>query len=212
MGARMPSQNVSPDRPLTVKQQKFARAVADGKPKTVAHRENYAASPPKYRKADQDKAAAMATQPHIAAEIRRLTWLSCPPLADTAGMRSQAVRVIADLSRSAKSEQVRLNAALALYRIAEQTRAAASPSATTQEQDRLLDGLRALYRKIQATAGNPPAMQAPAPAPATAPAGIFDDQLADPLPGLPVVADVDDPIDITLADQPSSLAEEDKQS
>jgi hypothetical protein len=125
-------------------------------------------------------------------------------------MRSQAVRVIADLSRSAKSEQVRLNAALALYRIAEQTRAAASPSATTQEQDRLLDGLRALYRKIQATAGNPPAMQAPAPA--TAPAGIFDDQLADPLPGLPVVADVDDPIDITLADQPSSLAEEDKQS
>ena len=124
MGARMPSQNVSPDRPLTVKQQKFARAVADGKPKTVAHRENYAASPPKYRKADQDKAAAMATQPHIAAEIRRLTWLSCPPLADTAGMRSQAVRVIADLSRSAKNESVRLNAALALYRIAEQTRAA----------------------------------------------------------------------------------------
>ena len=208
MGARMPSQNVSPDRPLTVKQQKFARAVADGKPKTVAHRENYAASPPKYRKADQDKAAAMATQPHIAAEIRRLTWLSCPPLADTAGMRSQAVRVIADLSRSAKSEQVRLNAALALYRIAEQTRAAASPSATTQEQDRLLDGLRALYRKIQATAGNPPAMQAPAPA-----SGIFDDQLADPLPNLPVVADVDDPIDITLADQPSSSpSEEDNQT
>lgn len=209
MGARMPSQNVSPDRPLTVKQQKFARAVADGKPKTVAHRENYAASPPKYRKADQDKAAAMATQPHIAAEIRRLTWLSCPPLADTAGMRSQAVRVIADLSRSAKSEQVRLNAALALYRIAEQTRAAASPSATTQEQDRLLDGLRALYRKIQATAGSPPAMQAPAPAAS----GIFDDQLADPLPNLPVVADVDDPIDITLADQPSSSpSEEDNQT
>jgi len=209
MGARMPSQNVSPDRPLTVKQQKFARAVADGKPKTVAHRENYAASPPKYRKADEDKAAAMATQPHIAAEIRRLTWLSCPPLADTAGMRSQAVRVIADLSRSAKSEQVRLNAALALYRIAEQTRAAASPSATTQEQDRLLDGLRALYRKIQATAGNPPAMQAPAPAAS----GIFDDQLADPLPNLPVVADVDDPIDITLADQPSSSpSEEDNQT
>jgi len=209
MGARMPSQNVSPDRPLTVKQQKFARAVADGKPKTVAHRENYAASPPKYRKADQDKAAAMATQPHIAAEIRRLTWLSCPPLADTAGMRSQAVRVIADLSRSAKNESVRLNAALALYRIAEQTRAAASPSATTQEQDRLLDGLRALYRKIQATAGNPPAMQAPAPAAS----GIFDDQLADPLPNLPVVADVDDPIDITLADQPSSSpSEEDNQT
>ena len=211
MGARMPSQNVSPDRPLTVKQQKFARAVADGKPKTVAHRENYAASPPKYRKADQDKAAAMATQPHIAAEIRRLTWLSCPPLADTAGMRSQAVRVIADLSRSAKSEQVRLNAALALYRIAEQTRAAASPSATTQEQDRLLDGLRALYRKIQATAGSPPAMQAPAPA--APPASIFDDALRDPLPGLPVVADCDDPIDITLADQPSSSpSEEDKQA
>ena len=123
-------------------------------------------------------------------------------------MRSQAVRVIADLSRSAKSEQVRLNAALALYRIAEQTRAAASPSATTQEQDRLLDGLRALYRKIQATAGNPPAMQAPAPA-----SGIFDDQLADPLPGLPVVADVDDPIDITLADQPSSSpSEEDNET
>ena len=205
------SPNVSPDRPLTVKQTKFAAAVADGKPKAVAHRENYKQSPnPKYRMADQRTASEMANQPHIAAEIRRLTWLSCPPLADTAGMRSQAVRVIADLSRSAKSEQVRLNAALALYRIAEQTRAAASPSATTQEQDRLLDGLRALYRKIQATAGTPPAMQAPAPA--TAPAGIFDDQLADPLPGLPVVADVDDPIDITLADQPSSLAEEDKQS
>ena len=178
---------ITPDKPLTVKQTKFAADVADG----------------------QSKAAAMATQPHIAAEIRRLTWLSCPPLADTAGMRSQAVRVIADLSRSAKSEQVRLNAALALYRIAEQTRAAASPSATTQEQDRLLDGLRALYRKIQATAGNPPAMQAPAPAAS----GIFDDQLADPLPNLPVVADVDDPIDITLADQPSSSpSEEDNQT
>ena len=205
------SPNVSPDRPLTVKQTKFAAAVADGKPKAVAHRENYKQSPnPKYRMADQRTASEMANQPHIAAEIRRLTWLSCPPLADTAGMRSQAVRVIADLSRSAKSEQVRLNAALALYRIAEQTRAAASPSATTQEQDRLLDGLRALYRKIQATAGSPPAMQAPAPA--APPASIFDDALRDPLPGLPVVADVDDPIDITLADQPSSLAEEDKQS
>ena len=206
------SPNVSPDRPLTVKQTKFAAAVADGKPKAVAHRENYKQSPnPKYRMADQRTASEMANQPHIAAEIRRLTWLSCPPLADTAGMRSQAVRVIADLSRSAKSEQVRLNAALALYRIAEQTRAAASPSATTQEQDRLLDGLRALYRKIQATAGSPPAMQAPAPA--APPASIFDDALRDPLPGLPVVADCDDPIDITLADQPSSSpSEEDKQA
>jgi hypothetical protein len=200
---------ITPDKPLTVKQTKFAADVADGQSKAAARRKHYAANP-NYVQADRRKAAELAAQPNVAAEIRRLTWLSCPPLADTAGMRSQAVRVIADLSRSAKSEQVRLNAALALYRIAEQTRAAASPSATTQEQDRLLDGLRALYRKIQATAGNPPAMQAPAPA--TAPAGIFDDQLADPLPGLPVVADVDDPIDITLADQPSSLAEEDKQS
>jgi hypothetical protein len=197
---------ITPDKPLTVKQTKFAADVADGQSKAAARRKHYAANP-NYVQADRRKAAELAAQPNVAAEIRRLTWLSCPPLADTAGMRSQAVRVIADLSRSAKSEQVRLNAALALYRIAEQTRAAASPSATTQEQDRLLDGLRALYRKIQATAGNPPAMQAPAPA-----SGIFDDQLADPLPGLPVVADVDDPIDITLADQPSSLAEEDKQS
>ena len=52
-------------------------------------------------------------------------------------------------------------------------------------------------------------MQAPAPAAS----GIFDDQLADPLPNLPVVADVDDPIDITLADQPSSSpSEEDNQT
>ena len=204
------SQDVSPARPLTVKQKKFAAQVADGQSKAAAHRANYKQSPnPKYRMADQRTASEMANQPHIAAEIRRLTWLSCPPLADTAGMRSQAVRVIADLSRSAKNESVRLNAALALYRIAEQTRAAASPSATTQEQDRLLDGLRALYRKIQATAGSPPAMQAPAPAAS----GIFDDQLADPLPNLPVVADVDDPIDITLADQPSSSpSEEDNQT
>jgi hypothetical protein len=194
---------------LTVRQKKFAAQVADGQSKAAARRDNYASSPPGYEHNDRQRAANMATQPHIAAEIRRLTWLSCPPLADTAGMRSQAVRVIADLSRSAKSEQVRLNAALALYRIAEQTRAAASPSATTQEQDRLLDGLRALYRKIQATAGNPPAMQAPA----APPASIFDEALRDPLPGLPVVADCDDPIDITLADQPSSSpSEEDNQT
>jgi len=199
---------ITPDKPLTVKQTKFAADVADGQSKAAARRKHYAANP-NYVQADRRKAAELAAQPNVAAEIRRLTWLSCPPLADTAGMRSQAVRVIADLSRSAKSEQVRLNAALALYRIAEQTRAAASPSATTQEQDRLLDGLRALYRKIQATAGNPPAMQAPAPAAS----GIFDDQLADPLPNLPVVADVDDPIDITLADQPSSSpSEEDNQT
>jgi hypothetical protein len=198
------SQDVSPARPLTVKQKKFAAQVADGQSKAAAHRANYKQSPPGYEMADRRKASEIANQPHIAAEIRRLTWLSCPPLADTAGMRSQAVRVIADLSRSAKNESVRLNAALALYRIAEQTRAAASPSATTQEQDRLLDGLRALYRKIQATAGSPPAMQAPAPAAG----GIFDEALRDPLPGLPVVADVDDPIDITLADQPSSSPSE----
>ena len=199
---------ITPDKPLTVKQTKFAADVADGQSKAAARRKHYAANP-NYVQADRRKAAELAAQPNVAAEIRRLTWLSCPPLADTAGMRSQAVRVIADLSRSAKSEQVRLNAALALYRIAEQTRAAASPSATTQEQDRLLDGLRALYRKIQATAGNPPAMHAPAPAAS----GIFDDQLADPLPNLPVVADVDDPIDITLADQPSSSpSEEDNQT
>jgi len=199
---------ITPDKPLTVKQTKFAADVADGQSKAAARRKHYAANP-NYVQADRRKAAELAAQPNVAAEIRRLTWLSCPPLADTAGMRSQAVRVIADLSRSAKNESVRLNAALALYRIAEQTRAAASPSATTQEQDRLLDGLRALYRKIQATAGNPPAMQAPAPAAS----GIFDDQLADPLPNLPVVADVDDPIDITLADQPSSSpSEEDNQT
>ena len=119
------SQDVSPARPLTVKQKKFAAQVADGQSKAAAHRANYKQSPPGYEMADRRKASEIANQPHIAAEIRRLTWLSCPPLADTAGMRSQAVRVIADLSRSAKSEQVRLNAALALYRIAEQTRAAA---------------------------------------------------------------------------------------
>jgi hypothetical protein len=205
----MPRLPTTAETPLTVKQTKFAADVADGQSKAAARRAHYKSSPPvpQYEQADRRAAAELANRPNVAAEIRRLTWLSCPPLADTAGMRSQAVRVIADLSRSAKSEQVRLNAALALYRIAEQTRAAASPSATTQEQDRLLDGLRALYRKIQATAGNPPATVA-MPAPAAAPAGIFDDQLADPLPGLPVVADVDDPIDITLADQPSSSPSE----
>lgn len=159
-GSRKPGTpvRVTADRPLTVKQQKFAQAVADGKPKAQAHRENYKSSPPvpKYQLADRRRASELAKQPNVAAEIRRLTWLSMPQMDDVRGMRGQAIRIISDLSRTARSEAIRLQAAMALYKIAETTHAAAAPNATTAEQDRLLGALRGLYRQLQAMAGDHP--------------------------------------------------------
>ena len=153
-------------RPLTAKQAKFAAKVADGTPKAVAHREVYKNSEKHQRSASQRrKAVEVATTPNVAAEIRRLTWLSFPPLDDVRGMREQAVRVISDLSRSREApHEVRLKAALALYKIAETTRAAADPRAETTEQDKLLASLRKLY----ATIGKPDADEpdiGPAPRP-----------------------------------------------
>ena len=143
------------DTPLTVKQTKFAARVADGEPRTVARKKaGYAVSDdPRHRQSTQRQASDLARVPNVAAEIRRLTWLACPPADDIRGMREHAIRVISDLSRTAKSEAIRLQSAMALYRIAETTRAAANPRATDAEQDRLLDALRGMYRTLQAQAG-----------------------------------------------------------
>jgi len=144
--------NVSPEKPLTGKQAKFAQAVASGKTRAQARRENYASSPPGYEQSDRRKASELARQPNVAAEIRRLTWLSMPVMDDFRGMRGQAIRVISDLSRTAKSEEVRLRAALALLQIAEHHHAAAAPDATPQDQDRILSALRQLYGQAQLAA------------------------------------------------------------
>jgi hypothetical protein len=144
------------DRPLTVKQTKFAAKVASGTPKAVAHREVYATTEKHHKsKAQGRKALEVAARPNVAAEIRRLTWLSCPPADDVRGMREHSIRVLSDLSRTAASEEVRLKSALALFRIAETTRAASDPRATDTEQDRVLGALRKLYREVQgATTGD----------------------------------------------------------
>jgi hypothetical protein len=143
------------DTPLTVKQTKFAADVANGETRTQARKNHYASSPePKYAVANRRRASELGKQPNVAAEIRRLTWLACPPADDIRGMREHAIRVISDLSRSAKGEAVRLQAAMALYRIAETTRAASNPRASDAEQDRLLDALRGMYRTLQAQAGD----------------------------------------------------------
>lgn len=139
--------SVAEAKPLTAKQQKFADLVAGGKTRTAARREVYVESP-KYPKATSRRAVALAEKPNVAAEIKRLTWLSFPPLDNTRGMREQAVRVLSDLSRTAPPA-VRLQAALALYKISETTRAAADPRATDSEQDKLLASLRKLYATIQ---------------------------------------------------------------
>jgi hypothetical protein len=173
-----------------VKQTKFAAHVAAGKPRVAARREVYAESP-KYPRATERRAAELAAKPHVAAEIRRLTWLSCPPVDDIRGMREHAVRVLSDLSRSAASEEVRLKSALALYRIAETTRAAAAPSASESDQDRLLASLRKLYTEVRGKTAR--------------------DQDADPLgpEPAPLVPYADDPIDIrSLSDPPPAAAPE----
>jgi hypothetical protein len=161
------------DRPLTVKETRFAAAVAQGKPKAQAHRENYATNP-EYASNARKRAVEISRREPVAAEIRRLTWLACPPADDIRGMREHAIRVISDLSRSAKSEEVRLKSALALIQIAEHTRAAANPAATNTEQDRILTALRKLYSQAQITAATPPAYDPP-PEPACDP----DDEVID---------------------------------
>jgi hypothetical protein len=151
---------ITADRPLTVKQTRFAAAVAAGETKSKARRDNYRTTPG-YEQANRREAHALAKQPNVAAEIRRLTWLACPPADDIRGMREHAIRVISDLSRSAKSEEVRLKSALALIQIAEHTRAAANPAASNTEQDRILTALRKLYSQAQITAATPPAYDPP---------------------------------------------------
>jgi len=140
------------DSPLTVKQTKFAAKVANGTPKAVAHREVYVSQ--REPKAQQRRALETAAKPNVAAEIRRLTWLSCPPIENTRGMREHAVRVLSDLSRTAVSEEVRFKSALALFKIAETTRAASDPRAEATEQDKLLASLRKLYAEVQGRAGD----------------------------------------------------------
>jgi len=175
------------DTPLTVKQTKFAAAVAAGVPKVRATvQAGYV--PQKVKSAHERRAADIAARPNVAAEIRRLTWLSCPPVDDIRGMREHAVRVLSDLSRSAVSEEVRLKSALALFRIAETTRAASNPSAEATEQDRLLASLRKLYVEVQGTANKPPARRRQEDDP--------DADFTGPLPA-PLVAYDDEPIDIT---------------
>jgi len=144
------------DTPLTAKQTRFAAAVANGMPKVAALREEYAHDPAR-KDANARKAVELAQRPNVAAEIRRLTWLSCPPLDDTRGMREHSVRVLSDLSRTAESEEVRLKAALALYKIAETTRQASDPRTDDSEQDRLLAQLRQLYATVGRRGGKPPA-------------------------------------------------------
>lgn len=136
------------DKALTARQTRFAAAVARGEPKAKAHRENYAVNPG-YEETAQRKALELAKKPHVAAEIRRLTWLSCPAAEDTKGMHEQGIRVLSDLSRTAKSEEVRFKSAMALVHIAQTTIKAADPRATDDEQSRLLDSLRQLYNRVQ---------------------------------------------------------------
>lgn len=137
--------------PLTPKQTRFAAAVASGTPKVAALRQEYAHDPAR-KNANSRKAGELAQRPNVAAEIRRLTWLSCPPAGDARGMREHSVRILSDLSRSAASEEVRLKAALALYRIAETTLAAAAPDVAPSDQDKLLASLRRLYTEVQGMA------------------------------------------------------------
>ena len=171
---------VTADRPLTAKQKKFAARVAEGATKSQAHRENYTVTPG-YEEAGRRKASELAQAPHVAAEIRRLTWLSFPPLDDIRGMREQAVRVLSDLSREAKSEEVRLKAALSLFKIAETARGAADPRAATTEQDKLLASLRKLYATIQTSNSEDDIDIGPAP-PAYDDEPIDIQAIADPAP------------------------------
>jgi hypothetical protein len=142
------SRRTTADTPLTVKQTKFAAAVANGTPRIRATVEaGYV--PQKVKAAHQRRASEIANRPNVAAEIRRLTWLALPCIDDTRGMREHAVRVLSDLSRSAVSEEVRLKSALALFKIATTTAAASDPRASDQEQDRLLSALRKLYAQVR---------------------------------------------------------------
>jgi hypothetical protein len=88
------------DTPLTVKQTKFAARVAQGEPKAAVHREIYAPNP--VAVAQRRRAADIAQRPNVAAEIRRLTWLSCPPAADTRGMREPSIRLLSHLRPSSR--------------------------------------------------------------------------------------------------------------
>jgi hypothetical protein len=139
------------DTPLRVKEAKFAAHVAAGEGRVkAAAAAGYV--PQKKRTALERRVRDIAQRPNVAAEIRRLTWLSCPPAGDARGMREHSVRILSDLSRSAASEEVRLKAALALYRIAETTLAAAAPDVAPSDQDKLLASLRRLYTEVQGMA------------------------------------------------------------
>lgn len=174
----MPRASVE-DRPLTVKQLKFATQVAEGTSKAAAHRANYVHDP-KYAKANGRKALDLANKPNVAAEIRRQVWLSMPLMDDIRGMRGQSIRIISDLSRSAKSETVRLQAAMALFQIADKTQAAARPTISNAEQDKLLDSLRGMYRRLEAQAAEAPDISPSVPLPDPDEIPIDIDAIGDP--------------------------------
>jgi len=148
--ARKPFTKTTEKTELTPNEEGFAADLASGMPKLKAYQNNYTHTPgTQWEKQNRETANKIASRPNVAAEIRRLAWLSCPPMEDLAGMRGHALRVMADLARGAKSEEVRLKSALILYKIAETTRQAAHPRAAVEDQNKILETLRGFYAKIQ---------------------------------------------------------------
>jgi hypothetical protein len=145
------------DQPLTSHQRGFAASVASGKSQTKAMDENYKVHPTRFRDRTTLQGSETARKPHVAREIRELTWLSCPNMDDVRGMRGHALRVLFDLSQYAISEDIRMRCALSLLQISETTHLAANPKLEAKDQDAVLGLLRGFYNKIQVEAKELPA-------------------------------------------------------
>jgi hypothetical protein len=155
--AKVRNANIDPNKPLTAKQQGFATSVATGKTQTEAMHEHYQVHPTDFKQHTARRASEIAHTPHVAQEIRELTWSSCPNMDDVRGMRGHALRTLFDLSKFAVSEDIRFRCALSLLQISETTRLAAHPKLETKDQDQVLGLLRGFYNKIQQEAKELPA-------------------------------------------------------
>jgi hypothetical protein len=138
-------------RELTTKQKQFATEIAMGAGKTEAYRRAY--RPPEERAPSvYVNAKRIAKLPHIASAIAELRLRYMPTEASMAALYQHGLATMVDLSNS-DDPRARFAAAKFLCDEAREHREVVTSTAAA-EQDRLLEGLRELYRRIQGRSGD----------------------------------------------------------
>jgi hypothetical protein len=130
------------ERPLTVRQRRFAVGVASGLGKTAAHA---AAYPNNMKRSTRETAAKQTAKiPKVAAAIEKLTLELLPPMEDLRAVYQHSLSAIAKLSIESRDDRVRFDCARWLRAECERNQQLACERTPPAVQEELETGRRAL--------------------------------------------------------------------